>query len=50
MHVISSSMHQSDLNNIILGIVTNQHYLQVKDNLKRENVQQKFKEYKMKED
>jgi hypothetical protein len=39
MHVTVVSMHQSDLKRIILdGIVTNQHYLQVKENLQQGNV------------
>jgi hypothetical protein len=34
MHHIVFSMHQSDLKRIILyGLVTDQHYLQVKENL-----------------
>jgi 16S rRNA U516 pseudouridylate synthase RsuA-like enzyme len=51
MHAITISMHQSDIKSIILDVfVTNQHYLQVKESLKQENVQQKIKEYEMKED
>jgi hypothetical protein len=39
MHATVVSMHQSDLKSIILdGIVTDQHYLQVKENLQQGNV------------
>jgi hypothetical protein len=45
------SMHQSDLKSRILdGLVTDQHYLQVKENLQQGNVQQKIKEYEIRED
>jgi hypothetical protein len=51
MHATTISMHQSYLKSIILNVVvTDQHYLQVKEILQQENVQQKIKEYEMKED
>jgi hypothetical protein len=51
MHSIAVSMHQSNLKSIILdGLVTNQYYLQVKENLQQGYVQQKIKEYEIKED
>jgi hypothetical protein len=51
MHATIVSMHQSDLKSIILdGLVTDQHYLQVKENLQQGDVQQKIKEYEVKED
>jgi hypothetical protein len=51
MHATTVSMHQSDLKRRILDVVvTDQHYLQVKESLQQENVQQKIKEYEMKED
>jgi hypothetical protein len=51
MHATAISMHQSDLKRIILdGLVTDQHYLHVKENLKQGDVQQKIKEYEIKED
>jgi hypothetical protein len=44
MHVTTSSMHQSDLKSIILDVVvTDQHYLQVKERLQQENVQHEIK-------
>jgi hypothetical protein len=44
MHDTFISMHQSDLKNRILdGLVTDQHYLQVKEYLQQGNVQQKSK-------
>jgi hypothetical protein len=44
-------MHQSYLKRNFLDIVvTDQHYIQVKDILQQENVQQKIKEYEIKED
>jgi ribonuclease HI len=43
MHATTIGMHQSDLNNIILDVVVEQHYLQVKESLQQEGVQQKFK-------
>jgi hypothetical protein len=50
MHATAISMHQSNLKRRILdGLVTNQHYLQVKENLQEGNVQQKVKEYEIKE-
>jgi hypothetical protein len=49
MHATTVSMHQSDLKSIILDVVvTYQHYLQVKESLQQEDVQQKMKEYEMK--
>jgi hypothetical protein len=51
MHATIVSMHQLDLKSIILdGLVTYQHYLQVKENLQQGDVQQKIKEYEIKED
>jgi hypothetical protein len=51
MHATAVSMHQSDLKRIILdGLVIDQHYLQVKENLQQGDVQQKIKEYEIKED
>jgi hypothetical protein len=51
MHVTVVSMHQSDLKRRILdGLLIDQHYLQVKENLQQGNVQQKIKEYEIKED
>jgi hypothetical protein len=51
MHATIFSMHQSDLKRRILdGLVTDQHYLQVKENLQKGDVQQKIKEYEIKED
>jgi hypothetical protein len=45
------SMHQSDLKSIILDdLVTDQHYLQIKEILQQGDVQQKIKEYEIKED
>jgi hypothetical protein len=40
MHATTISMHQSDLKHKILNVVvTDQHYLQVKESLQQENVQ-----------
>jgi hypothetical protein len=51
MHATAVSMHQTDLKSRILDdLVTDQHYLQVKENLQQGNVQQKIKEYEIKED
>jgi hypothetical protein len=51
MHAIAISIHSSYSKSIILDVVvTDQHYLQVKESLQQEDVQHKFKEYKMKED
>jgi hypothetical protein len=51
MHVTAISMHQSKLKRKSLdGLVTDQHYLQVKENLQQGDVQQKIKEYEIKED
>jgi hypothetical protein len=51
MHTTAITMHQSDLKRIILdGLVTDQHYLQVKENLQQGDVKQKIKEYEIKED
>jgi hypothetical protein len=51
MDATTVSMHQSDLKSRILDVsVTNPHYLHVKENLQQESVQQKIKEYEMKED
>ena len=50
MHATAVSMNQLDLKRKILdGIVTDQHYLQVKEILQQGNVQQKIKEYEIKE-
>jgi hypothetical protein len=35
---------------ILYGLVTDQHYLKVKENLQQGNVHQKIKEYEIKED
>jgi hypothetical protein len=50
MHATAISMHQMDLKGIILDVVTDRHYLKVKEVLHHEYVQQEFKEYKMRED
>jgi hypothetical protein len=51
MHDTTISMHQLDLKSIILNVtVADQHYLHVKEGLQQENVQQKIKEYEIKED
>jgi hypothetical protein len=51
MHAIAISVHQLDLKRIILdGLITDQHYLQVKENLQQGDVQQKIKEYEIKEE
>jgi hypothetical protein len=51
MHATTISMHQSDLKRRILDVVvTDQHYLQVKESLQQGDVQQKVKEYEIKED
>jgi hypothetical protein len=48
MHATTISMHQSDLKRIILDVVvTDQHYLQVKESLQQENVQQKLKSMRL---
>jgi hypothetical protein len=45
MHTTVVNMHQSDLKRIILdGLVTDQHYLQVKENLQQGDVRKKIKE------
>jgi hypothetical protein len=44
MHATTISMHQSYLKSRILNVVvTDQHYLQVKESLQQENVQQNSK-------
>jgi hypothetical protein len=51
MHATVVNMHQSDLKSIILNdLVRDQHYLRVKENLQQGYVQQKIKEYEIKED
>jgi hypothetical protein len=51
MHATIASMHQPDLKRRILDVVvTDQHYLQVKESLQQEDVKHKMKEYEMKED
>jgi hypothetical protein len=51
MHDTTISMHQSYLKSRILEVVvTDQHYLHVKESLQQENVRHKIKEYEMKED
>jgi hypothetical protein len=51
MHDTVVSMDQPDLKSIILDdLVTYQHYLQVKEILQQGDVQQKIKEYEIKED
>jgi hypothetical protein len=50
MHAIAISIHPSNLKSKILDVVvTDQHYLHVKQSLQQENVQQKIKEYEIKE-
>jgi hypothetical protein len=50
MHATTVSMYQSNLKSRILDVVvTDQHYLQVKENLQHGDVQQKIKEYEIKE-
>lgn len=50
MHATTISMHQSYLKKKNLDVVvTDRHYLQVKEILQQENVQSKIKEYEMKE-
>jgi hypothetical protein len=50
MHATTVGMHQLGLKRRILnGLVIDQHYLQVKENLQQGNVQQKIKEYEIKE-
>jgi hypothetical protein len=51
MHATTVSMHQSDLKSMILdAVVTDQHYLQVKESLQQGYLQNKVKEYEIKED
>jgi hypothetical protein len=51
MHATTTSMHRSDLKRRILDdVVTNQHYLWVKEILHHKKVQHKIKEYQIKED
>jgi hypothetical protein len=51
MHATTLSMHQSNLKSRILdGLSIDQHYLQVKERLQQRDVQQKIKEYEIKED
>jgi hypothetical protein len=51
MHATVVSIYQSDLKSIILdGLVIDHHYLHVKVNLQQGDVQQKIKEYEIKED
>jgi hypothetical protein len=51
MHATAVSMHQSDLKRRILDdLAINWHYLQVKEILQQGDVQQKIKEYEIKED
>jgi hypothetical protein len=50
MHATTVSMHQSKLKSRILdGLVTDRHYLQVKENSQQGDAQQKIKEYEIKE-
>jgi hypothetical protein len=50
MHSTVVSLHQSDLKRIILDdLVIDQHYLQLKESLQQGYVQQKIKEYDIKE-
>jgi hypothetical protein len=50
MHATTISMHQSNLKRKFLDVVvTDQHYLQVKESPHQENVQQRNKEYEIKE-
>jgi hypothetical protein len=51
MHATVVSMHHLYLKRIILdGLVTDHHYLQVKENLQQGDVRKKIKEYEIKED
>jgi hypothetical protein len=51
MHATTTSMLQSYLKSRILkDVIKDQYYLQIKESLQHENVQQKIKEYKIKED
>jgi hypothetical protein len=51
MHATTISMCKSYLKNIILEVViSDEHYLQVKEGLQQEMVQHKYKEYKLEED
>jgi hypothetical protein len=51
MHATTVNMHHSNLKSRILdGLVTNQHYLQVKKNLQQGDVHLKIKDYEIKED
>jgi hypothetical protein len=51
MHATTISMHSSYLKSINLNVVvTDQHYLHVKESLQQENVHYKFKGYGIKED
>jgi hypothetical protein len=45
MHATTFSMHQSELKSRILDVVvTNQHYLQIKEILQQEDAQQNMRE------
>jgi hypothetical protein len=51
MHATTISMYMTDLKDRILEVVTtNQHYVQVKESLQQNNVQHKYKDYKLEED
>jgi hypothetical protein len=51
MHATTISMCKSDLKNRILeALISDEHYLQVKEGLQQENVQHKYEEYKLEED
>jgi hypothetical protein len=51
LHATAISMHHSDLKRrIVDGLITNQHYIQVKENLQQGDVQHKIKEYEIKEE
>jgi hypothetical protein len=48
MHATIISMYMIDLKDIILEVVTtDQHYVQVKESLQQNNVQQRYKYYKL---
>jgi hypothetical protein len=50
MHVATISMCKTDLKDKILeSITTDPHYAQIKEILQQNNVQQKYKDYKMEE-
>jgi hypothetical protein len=51
MRATTISMFKPYLKNIILeALISDEHYLQVKEELQQGNEQQRYKEYKMEED